>query len=107
MSTSSKHIEPDVGSSSRLRQRKNVDLPEPDAPITTITSPLRISALIPLRTSTSPNDLHKLSTLISTLSVVTVTQPPLKLFKQECKNKNYDKIYERNRNQREKRFVCP
>ncbi len=50
MSVPSKRIVPPVGSSSLLRQRRKVDLPEPEAPITTITSPLRISALMPLST---------------------------------------------------------
>ena len=48
MSTPSNVIVPEVGISSRFRQRKNVDLPEPDGPITTTTSPRRTSVLTPL-----------------------------------------------------------
>ena len=39
MSTPSNTICPPVGSSNRFRQRKNVDLPEPDGPMTATTSP--------------------------------------------------------------------
>jgi len=39
MSSPSKTTSPAVGSISRVRQRTSVDLPEPDSPITTKTSP--------------------------------------------------------------------
>ena len=51
MSTPSNTICPPVGSSNRFRQRKNVDLPEPDGPMTATTSPLQMSLLIPRSTS--------------------------------------------------------
>ena len=46
-------IVPDVGSSILFRQRRNVDFPEPDGPITAIFSPFTIDVLIPLRTCSS------------------------------------------------------
>ena len=47
ISTWLKRICPPVGTSSRLRQRRNVDLPEPDGPMTTTTSPFLISTETP------------------------------------------------------------
>ena len=40
MSTPSKVMVPEVGSSSRFRHRRNVDLPEPEGPMTATFSPL-------------------------------------------------------------------
>ena len=42
ISTPLKMISPSVGSSRRFRLRRKVDLPEPEGPMTTITSPLLI-----------------------------------------------------------------
>ena len=39
METPSKRISPEVGVSRRFRQRRNVDLPEPEGPMTTTFSP--------------------------------------------------------------------
>ena len=47
ISTPLNRMRPPVGTSSRLRQRRNVDLPEPDGPMTTTTSPFLISAETP------------------------------------------------------------
>src|SRR3990170_646746 len=45
---------PAVGTSRRLMQRSNVDLPDPDGPITQTTSPVSTRKSIPLSTSRSP-----------------------------------------------------
>lgn len=45
---------PLVGVSSRLRERRKVDFPQPEGPIIAITSPLEIVVFMPLRTSCSP-----------------------------------------------------
>ena len=37
---------PEVGSSMQLRQRKNVDFPDPDGPITTTFSPFSMVVLM-------------------------------------------------------------
>src|SRR5437867_3161910 len=52
---------PRVGSSRRVMQRSSVLLPDPDGPITMITSPGRTRRFSPLRTSRSPNDLWRSS----------------------------------------------
>ena len=59
-------------------QRIKVDLPEPEGPMTTTTSPFRMVVWMPLRTSRSPKFFF--SPLISnrTLSAVTALHPPLK-----------------------------
>lgn len=57
---------PPVGVSSRFMQRRNVDLPEPDGPITQTTSPLRIWVEILVRTFKSPNALER-----SLMSIIT------------------------------------
>ena len=46
----SKMISPPVGCSSRFRQRRNVDLPDPEGPITTTFSPFSICWSIPFST---------------------------------------------------------
>ncbi|MCY1562420.1 hypothetical protein D9M68_998120 [compost metagenome] len=47
---------PPVMSSSLFRQRRKVDFPEPDGPITQTTSPSATSALMPLSTWLEPKD---------------------------------------------------
>ena len=54
MSTPSKMMEPLVGSSSRFRLRRKVDLPEPEGPMTTTTSPRRMPADTPSRALMAP-----------------------------------------------------
>ena len=54
MSTPSKRMEPPVGSSSRFRLRRNVDLPEPEGPMTTTTSPRSMSTVTPSRALMAP-----------------------------------------------------
>src|SRR5665647_946077 len=71
METPSRNTSPFVGSSKRLRQRRNVLLPEPEGPITQTTSPFSTEALTPLSTSSSPKYLCRSITLITSL------QPPL------------------------------
>src|SRR5699024_8019333 len=60
---------PDSGCSSRWMHRRNVDFPEPDAPITQTTSPLRTEKSMPRSTWLSPNDLCR-SDIPTTSSVV-------------------------------------
>ncbi|MNP49386.1 hypothetical protein D3C76_1435680 [compost metagenome] len=55
--TPSMRISPPVGSSSRFRQRRKVDLPEPEGPMTTTTSRVLMSTLIFSRTRLVPKDL--------------------------------------------------
>lgn len=64
-SVPSKRICPDVGVSSKLRERKNVDFPQPDGPMMAITSPLFTSVLMPFNTSCSPNSYAGLLPLVS------------------------------------------
>ena len=59
---------PPVGVSRRFRQRKNVLLPVPEGPMTDITSPFLISALISFSTSRSPKCLDRFFTTIISLS---------------------------------------
>src|ERR1700748_594361 len=47
---------PDVIGTSALMQRISVDFPEPEGPMMQITSPLRTEKLMPLSTSSVPND---------------------------------------------------
>jgi len=64
MSTPSIRIEPPLGRSRRLRQRRNVLLPVPEGPMMEMTSPRFISTLTSRSTVTSPNLLERCSTLI-------------------------------------------
>ena len=54
-------------SSSLFRQRRNVDLPDPDGPMTQTTSPWLIVVSMPLSTSSSPNDFFRPSMRILTV----------------------------------------
>ena len=56
MSMPLKTIEPSVGCSRRFIHLRNVDLPPPDGPIITTTSPSAIVVVSPFRTSSFPND---------------------------------------------------
>ncbi len=58
ISTSSRNILPPVGCSSLLMHRSIVDLPDPDGPRMTTTSPVATSRSTPLRTSSVPKDLR-------------------------------------------------
>ena len=51
-------ISPASGTSSQFRQRRKVDLPEPDGPMMQTTSPRATLRLTPLITSSAPNDLR-------------------------------------------------
>src|SRR5437763_1251368 len=61
ISSPSTQIRPALIFSRWLMQRRNVDLPEPDGPITTATSPERTVRSMPLSTSRWPKDLCTLS----------------------------------------------
>ena len=50
----SNRMSPPVGISSRFNWRRKVDLPQPEGPITAITSPRWMSKEIPLRICLSP-----------------------------------------------------
>jgi hypothetical protein len=43
----------------QFKQRKKVDLPLPEGPITQMTSPRQMSVVIPFKTSKDANDLDK------------------------------------------------
>ena len=79
-----KNILPPVGSSRRFRQRKKVDLPDPEGPMTTTTSPFWIWVETPSRALIAPPLKYfcTLSARMITLSF-TVSQPPLQLSYQE------------------------
>ena len=66
-SNSSTTTLPPVMSSSLFRQRRNVDLPEPDGPMTQTTSPWLIVVSMPLSTTSSPNDFFRPSMRILTV----------------------------------------
>ena len=98
---------PPVGCSRRLSVLRKVDFPEPDGPTTTTTSPRCISIFIPLSTSISPKDFSRLSTLIiALLSVITLTQPPLKNAQKLCENHNNNEVYNSKAYVRNKRLIC-
>lgn len=61
---------PEVGTSSRLSDLKNVDLPQPEGPIMAITSPLVIVVLMSLSTTWSPNVFFKIFYFKNYISVV-------------------------------------
>ena len=54
MSMPLKMISPAVGFSIKFRERSRVDLPEPEGPMTTITSPLLMSTDTPSRALMTP-----------------------------------------------------
>ncbi len=56
-STPSKNTFPSVGSSSMFIVRSIVDLPDPEGPMSTMTSPGMTDALMPRSTWLSPNHL--------------------------------------------------
>src|ERR1043165_4798310 len=62
MSTPSTKIDPLLGSSSRLRQARNVLLPEPDGPIMNTSSCGATARSMPRNTSWVPNDFHSART---------------------------------------------
>lgn len=74
MLTPLKMIAPPVGSSIQLRQRRKVDLPEPDGPMTATFSPLWISTSTPESTSRLPKRFMSPLTPIITLFVISA--PP-------------------------------
>ncbi len=55
-------ITPSVGVSSRLMQRRSVDLPEPEAPMMHTTSLGKVSKSMSMRTSLSPNRFRRCRT---------------------------------------------
>ena len=95
-----KKICPDVGCSSKLRQRKNVLFPEPDGPTTTIRSPFSIVVLMSLRTRLSPKAFERF------LTSITASQPPLKLSQNECQPQDECKINQGNSEQRLFEIKC-
>ena len=70
ISMSLKTIFPSVGCSRRFMHLRNVDLPPPDGPIITTTSPFLIVVVSPFRTSSFPNDFFRPS-IFSSSSLMT------------------------------------
>ena len=68
---------PASGVSSRLRQRRKVDLPEPEAPMMVTTSPGLTARSIPLSTSSEPKLLRKPSTRMSGSLVCAAAAAPV------------------------------
>lgn len=101
-----KKIFPSVGCSSRFKERSSVDLPEPDGPIMTTTSPFWISRLISESAWSAPKLLPRCSTRTSAfVSVVTAAKPPFKPADKLSQNHDDDKVDYRDGNQRHERLV--
>ncbi len=66
----SNQISPEVGVSSRFKQRRKVLFPDPEGPMTTTLSPLLMVVVIFFKTSKLPKD------LVRPLISITLTQPP-------------------------------
>ena len=77
MSFPSNKIVPLVGRSNRFRERRNVDLPEPDGPTITTTSPFEIVVLILSSTCKDPKSLQRSFISNKTVLSCICTQPPL------------------------------
>ena len=75
ISVSSKNTRPLVGVSRRFTQRSSVDLPEPEGPRMTTTSPRRTSRFTPRSTSKSPKLLCKSSMRTTTSLLFTFISP--------------------------------
>src|SRR5690606_13928710 len=75
-------IVPLVGTSNKFKQRKKVDLPEPEGPIIATTSPLCTEVEIPLSTCCFPYD------FVSCCTLITATKSPLEHVSQLCKNEH-------------------
>src|SRR5574344_292113 len=70
MSVPSKKMWPPVGCSSRLRERRKVDLPQPEGPMMAMTSPLVSVRLISRSTWLVPNCFCRCSTRMRVLSFI-------------------------------------
>ena len=83
------------------------ELPEPEGPMTTTTSPLWISALMFCRALTSPpaNSFCRFSTRINTLPL-TGSQPPLQNVHQAGEEHNQCQIDQRHCQQRHEGLIC-
>ena len=73
MSCPLKKIWPPVGVSSRFKQRRKVDLPEPEGPMMAIFSPGEMVSVMLFSTGTPPKD------LVRFLTSITLCQPPFHL----------------------------
>ena len=108
ISTPSKKIFPEVGSSRRFKHRRNVLLPEPEGPMTHTTSPLWISTVISFKTSSFSKLFPRCCTWISASFplVVTAPQPPLQPLYKVSKNHHHHQVDHCRRHKGHKRAVC-
>ena len=90
---------PAVGCSSRFRQRRNVDLPEPEGPMMTTFSPGLTCSEMSSSTRWSPNDLDRC------LTSITLTQPPFKHTEQLGKQHDQQQVHQRDAEQREQALI--
>src|SRR5262245_48382066 len=65
-------IEPDVGVSRRLRQRRNVDLPQPLAPMIAAVFPSGSARLTPFTATVSP---YRLVTPLTSMKLAVIRRP--------------------------------
>ena len=99
MTSPSSMISPSVGSSSRLRQRRNVLLPLPDGPMTQTTSPSLIVSVMPLSTCRSPKYLCRF------LTSITCGQPPFHFAQTPCHQHYYSQVYECDTDERHESLI--
>src|SRR5699024_12002182 len=87
---------PPVISSSRLRHRRKVDLPDPDGPRMTTTAPSQMSAETSLSTSRLPKFFFRWETWIVTLFLFTATvQSPFHFLGQHRQRGDDDAVRQR------------
>src|SRR5215471_758164 len=89
---------PRSGSSSRLMQRKRVDLPEPLGPIIATTEPRSTCRDTPLSTWTAPNAFHRSAISITAPNPPTLVrpgEPALDLLRCEGQREQHEKIDDR------------
>lgn len=82
---------PELGVSSKFKQRRKVDLPEPDGPMIATTSPFWMLVVISLNTRLFPNFFDKACTSITKL------QSPFDHAPNDCKSHNQAPVDQANK----------
>src|SRR5215472_201064 len=93
-------IWPRAGSSSRLRQRNRVDLPEPEGPMIATTEPRSTRNETPFKTGSEPKLFHRsaISTIASGTprsALVRAREPALGVLGRQCQREQDEKIEHR------------